>query len=156
MRYRTGVPRESFPMKLTFLLFPLLGLAIACTVGCGPSAQEKREALDNLTSKVGQQSTQLEIENVRLTLKIVEQIQGPEAAQEMDVCLSKGYEIDFATVDGANEWVSRLADGSSLSNRRKAECDAIVKAVNHHWERQTAEEKRKDDAYDKAHAVKKK
>ena len=55
-------------------------------------------------------------------------------------------------------WETRLRPALLLSNRLKAECDDIINRENRIQSRRkarnAAEEKRKDEAYDKAHSAK--
>jgi hypothetical protein len=133
---------------MTRLLAFFLLLAL---VGCESEGDrfKARMASEELGIRLHQQTAEMELENVRLTLKIVQDTQGEEAAHNLDVCLSKGYEVS------GDPWVGDASKAPTLSRRRKAECDAIIKSENRLSKRladQTAaDEKRKDDAYDKAH-----
>ena len=65
-------------------------------------------------------------------------------------CQQKGYRIHTS-----NDGVVTGYTTETMSNRHKAECDAIIATENRirlkRDAREKAEEKRKDDAYDRAH-----
>jgi hypothetical protein len=71
-------------------------------------------------------------------------------------CQQKGYRLHFGTTD-ANGFTPAIGDstGGPPSRRLKAECDSIIAKENRikskRAAREKAEEKRKDEAYDKAH-----
>ncbi len=97
----------------------------------------------------------MEEEHDGMTLKIVKLSQGEAAANTMDQCMGRGgYKM---INNGPGAWAGD-ASHANLSNRRKAECDAIVKTQNRIESKrdaqEKAEEKRKDDAYDKVHPAK--
>jgi hypothetical protein len=123
-------------------------LVLTFAVGCETQADKDRRANAALEFQTQLQEQanasadalhDAQLEGVRLT-------QGDTAESQLRICFDDGgYDYPRrANLDGSVRPIQ-------LSNRRIATCDQILKALARHNAQQEADEKRKDDAYDKAH-----
>ena len=124
-------------------------LALAGSVACGPS-QAQREA--DLNAELQRQNAETEAQFFNTLLEMVAQDQGEAIGLSLLDCGRGGYSVhvsQFPLIGYAKE------SPKTMSNRWKAQCDSIIKTENRiviaRNAREKAEEKRKDDAYDKAH-----
>ena|SRR5208282_4716022 len=134
-------------MKSTLQLGTLI-LVLMFAVGC--ETQADRDARENARLELetqlqeGANASAAELHNAQL--EGVRLTQGEEAASELRICFNDGgYDYPRrANLDGSVRPIQ-------LSNRRIAGCDQILKTLSRHYAQMDADEKRKDDAYDKAH-----
>src|SRR5690349_11789447 len=115
---------------------PILITTLLSVVGCGDDAATTNRKMTEFALDQKRQTDAIEVENQKLELEIVELSQGRLAAITLRGCYLNGYP---------------KAPDKGLSRRKIAECDAIIKAQERIDARQAAEEKRKDNEYDKKH-----
>lgn len=75
-----------------------------------------------------------------------------ERSAYLNYCFVNGYRGIGCHDDGT----VTMALGHSLSNRERADCDAIVRRIEHRQKIEEARKKRLDEAYDKRHGLKSK
>jgi hypothetical protein len=132
----------------TILQLGTLILVLMFAVGCETQADKDQRANAALEFQAHMQETanasaarlhDVQLEGVRLT-------QGEAAVSHLRICFDdEGYDYPRrANLDGSVHLIE-------LSNRRIAICDQILKTLARHNAEQSADEKSKDDAYDKAH-----
>jgi len=142
--------------RVKYLSFLILTLA---TINCGPSQSERDAAAQHLQETLDRQKHELDQNCAETILHSVELTQGESAAQELLYCQQHGYPVTFDTKNRSDAPVVVIGGNSAtpppISNRHKAQCDSIVKTENLitrlRTERKAAEEKRKDEAYDRVH-----
>jgi hypothetical protein len=127
-------------------IFTMLGLLLT---GCETQADRDRLARDEMKfhTALQEQSNALDDQLHVAQVKVVDLTQGEAAADQLKICfMDEGYDYPRrANLDGS-------ARPIGLSKRVIANCDRIMKLKERYDAKQEAEEKRKDDAYDKNHA----
>lgn len=141
---------------MKYLSISLLGLAFITS--CGPSQSEQDAAWNKFKDTHAQRQQELDEDTAGIILQTVALTQGEAAAKELLYCQQQGYRVTWDLKSGSKDVVlgwDPYYRVCPVSNRHKAQCDSIVKIVNRTMrqmaERKAAEEKRKDEAYDKAH-----
>jgi hypothetical protein len=135
-----------------------IALALAATVGCQSEVERKAKtdaAWKDLQDAADGVNYKLEGKFFSTMIETVGYDQGEAVGMGLLLnCQQKGYRIHLSK-DGDTGFPVVGYTTETMSNRYKAECDAIIKTENRiqlaRNARAKAEEKRKDDAYDKAH-----
>ena len=140
------------------LQLALIALSLMISVGCQTQADKDALASAEQNLKDVEAATASKIENEFFSTFIdrVGLDQGESVGMRLLLdCQQKGYRIHMMPAD-ANGYVSVTGYAQEhLSPRVMAECESIIQTQNRigskRAAREKAEEKRKDDAYDKAH-----
>ena len=117
-------------------------------IGCETQADRDKRAQDEMRfhTALQEQDNAMADELHRLQVRGVYLTQGEVAAKQLEICfMDSGYSYPRrANLDGSERPIR-------LSRRVLAQCDHIMEVQARHDARQAAEEKRKDDEYDRAH-----
>ena len=138
----------------TLIQLGLLALALVLTVGCNANEDAMHKHVTESLAKTQRETYEIEEQVFGNFIDIVRLTQGESAGAQLLGCYQNGYRAHFDY--DANGYLAAFGYAHDpMSPRRMAECDSIVKTENRigsrRVAREKAEEKRKDDAYDKAH-----
>jgi hypothetical protein len=125
----------------------------ALTVGCNTTPTAPKSIYDDPALQAAIEEDRRQGELYKVTRDSIGTFQGESAALEYEICYRDGYYLRWklTTPDNLKDVQLELLHDGHESARRKAGCDAIIQKQNTLWHKHYLEEKRKDDAYDRAH-----